>query len=191
MSIKGIQPTAPKDAPRLMLGVRRVREAIFSESMAVQPAMKQGSPEQQLASFIARYTREIGSLAHEALAKMRALLPGAVELVYDNYNALAIALGPTDRRSDVVFSITLYPRWVSLFFTDGANLPDPRKLLKGNGKSIRHIVLDGASTLDEAPVRALIGHALKRAGKRWVGPTRIVIKSVSATQRPRRPTAGS
>jgi hypothetical protein len=33
--------------------------------------MKQGPPEQQLASFIARYTPEIGNLAREALAKMR------------------------------------------------------------------------------------------------------------------------
>jgi hypothetical protein len=159
--------------------------------MAAGPAIKQKSPEERLASFIARYTPEIRDLAHEALARMRALLPGAVQLVYDNYNALAITFGPTERRSDVVFSITLYPRWVSLFFTDGANLADPRKLLKGSGKSIRHIVLDDASTLDEAPVRALIGQALKRAAKRWVGPERIVIKSVSARQRPRRPTAGS
>jgi hypothetical protein len=40
-----------------------------------------------------------------ALAKMRARLPGAVELVYDNYNALAIGFGPTERTSEAVFSI--------------------------------------------------------------------------------------
>jgi hypothetical protein len=87
-----------------MLGVRRVREAISSESMAVQPAMKQGSPEQQLASFIASYTREIGSLAHEALAKMRALLPGAVELVYDNYMAYSSLLSSAAIRVFATFS---------------------------------------------------------------------------------------
>ncbi len=55
------------------------------------------SPEKQLAGFIAKYTPEVQSVATAALAKMRARLPGAVELVYDNYNALAIALGPTER----------------------------------------------------------------------------------------------
>jgi hypothetical protein len=30
--------------------------------------------------------------------------------VYDNYNALAIAFGPTDRAGDIVCSVTLYPK---------------------------------------------------------------------------------
>ena len=39
--------------------------------------------------------------------KVRALLPGAIELVYNNYNALAIGFGPTERASDVIFSIAV------------------------------------------------------------------------------------
>jgi len=54
---------------------------------------------------------------------MRARLPGAVELVYDNHNALAIGFGPTERASDAVFSIALFPRWVSLFFLRGRTSP--------------------------------------------------------------------
>ena len=50
--------------------------------------MKSQSPEHQLAAFIGRYTPEIGTLAEAVLAKMRARLPGATQLVYDNYNAL-------------------------------------------------------------------------------------------------------
>jgi hypothetical protein len=149
---------------------------------------KEQSPEKQLASFLAKYSPEIRALALRALAKMRARLPGAVELVYDNYNALAIAFGPTERLSDVIFSITLYPRWVSLFFRQGAGLPDPRKLLKGSGRTIRHIVLDNAAVLDTPAVRALIAHALQQAPKPIdsTEPNRVVIKSVSKKQRPRR-----
>jgi hypothetical protein len=58
---------------------------------------------------VAKYTPEIGALAQEGLDKMRARLPGAIELVYDNYNALAIGFSPTERTSDVIFSIALYP----------------------------------------------------------------------------------
>src|SRR5471030_1684650 len=104
------------------------------------------SAEKQLARFMARYAPAVAAVAKAALAKMRKRLPGAVELVYDNYNALVIAFGPTERVSDVIFSIALYPRWVTLFFKDGATLTDPHGLLKGGGKAFRHIVLDGAAT---------------------------------------------
>ena len=87
----------------------------------------------RLDRFLAKYSPDIAALARAALAKMRARLPGAVEMVYDNYNALVIGFGPNERASDAIFSIVLYPRWVSLFFLQGAGLPDPRRLLKGSG----------------------------------------------------------
>jgi hypothetical protein len=152
--------------------------------------VKDNLPEEQLAGFIARYTPEVCALAQAALAKMRTRLPGAIELVYDNYNALAIGFGPTERASDIIFSIALYPRWVSLFFAqDAPSLPDPEKLLKGSGKVFRHIVLKDAADLDKPAIQTLIAHALERAAKRpdATSPNRIVIKSISAKQRPRRP----
>lgn len=153
--------------------------------------MADQSPEAQLRGFIAKYDPEIRARAEASLKKMRARLPGAVEVVYDNYNALAIAFGPTERRTDFIFSITLYPRWVSLFFTAGASLPDPHKLLKGSGTAIRHIVLEETSTLDAPGVRALMAAALERAVKPLdaSAPRRLVIKSVSKKQRSRRPEA--
>ena len=151
--------------------------------------MNDKAPEEQLASFIAKYTPEIGALAQVALAKMRARLPGAIELVYDNYNALAIGFGPTERASDAIFSIALFPRWVSLFFLQGAGLPDPHNLLQGSGKQVRHIVLKDATTLDQPAVQELIAQALAHAVRPLVGtgPGRLVIKSISEKQRPRRP----
>src|SRR5580693_2991348 len=71
---------------------------------------------EQLARFIDKHTLEIASLARTILAKMRKRYPTALELVYDNYNALAIGFGPTERPSEAIFSIVLYPNWVSLFF---------------------------------------------------------------------------
>jgi hypothetical protein len=148
------------------------------------------SPEKQLAGFIARFTPEVGALARASLGKMRARLPGAIELVYDNYNALAIGFSPTERASDAVFSIAVYSRWVSLFFLRGASLPDPHGLLKGTGRQVRHIVLETPATLDEPAVRELMARALELSGKPLDGKRvrRIVIKSVSAKQRPRRPS---
>src|SRR3989304_4529690 len=104
--------------------------------------------------FLAKYAPGVRDLGREAVAKLRARFPGAVVLVYDNYNALAIGFGPTERVSDAVFSIALYPRWVSLFFLQGADLPDPGGLLKGGGKRVRHLVLEAAETLDTPGARA-------------------------------------
>lgn len=150
--------------------------------------MADRSAEAQLAAFIAEYSPEVRGLAQAALKKMRARMPGAVELVYDNYNALAVAFARSERRADVVFSITLYPRWVSLFFARGAVLSDPRKLLKGSGTTVRHIVLDDASLLDKPAVRALMAQALKEAAAPPDRPAgrRVIIKMIAKRRRPRR-----
>jgi hypothetical protein len=151
--------------------------------------MKLIPPAEQLDQFIDKFTPAVAATARAALAKMRKLLPGAILLVYDNYNALAIGFGPTERASDAIFSIAVFPRWVSLFFLRGANLRDPKKLLKGSGKVARHIVLIDAAMMNDPAVLALMGHALKRSAKPMISerPGRIVIKSVSKKQRPRRP----
>jgi hypothetical protein len=147
------------------------------------------TPKEELDGFIDKFSPEVGALARKVLVKMRKRLPGAVELVYDNYNALAIGFGPTEHASEVIFSIALYPRWVSLFFFVGVDLPDPQKLLRGTGNRARHIVLEDPAALDKPAIRALMTHALKRAAKPLDGksPNRIVIKSISAKQRPRQP----
>jgi hypothetical protein len=147
--------------------------------------------ERQLAGFIARFTPEVAELAEAVLNKMRRLYPTALELVYDNYNALAIGFSPTERASDGIFSIALYPKWVSLFFLQGARLPDPAGILKGSGNVVRYIVLPNPAMLDDPAVTALMSEAVARARVPFdpKGAHRLIIKSVSAKQRPRRPTA--
>ena len=150
---------------------------------------KSPSPERQLAGFIAKFTPEVAASAKAALAKMRKRLPGAIELVYDNYNALAIGFGPTERATEAIFSIALYPRWVTLFFLHGVRLADPQKLLKGSGNKVRHIVLEDVALLDKPAVRALMARALESAPKALDPsvPGRIVIRAIAPKQRPRRP----
>jgi hypothetical protein len=136
---------------------------------------------QQLAAQMGKYDRAVVKVATAALAAMRRRLPGAFELVYDTH-ALAIGFGPTEKTGDVVFSIVLFPRWVSLFFLrHGAMLPDPDERLRGGGKRARHVVLErGAATLDEPAIRELMAVALERA--EWMpagGRGTIVIKSIA------------
>ena len=145
--------------------------------------------ERQLAEFLAKFTPQIAPRAGAIIAAMRERLPGAVIPVYDNYNALAVGFGPTDRVSDVIFSIAVFPRWVSLFFFRGVTLDDPKKLLKGSGNQVRHIVIPGPEALDDPDISALMEAALQAAAMPIdpAHPGGLVIKSISARQRPRRP----
>ncbi len=128
-------------------------------------------------------------LARRALAKMRKRLPNAIELVYDNYNALVIGFGPNERPSDAIFSIAIFPRKVGLCFLQGAKLPDPDKRLKGSGNVVRSVTLNDLSILDDPQIGALIDVALLRAKVRMdpKQKRKLIIRSISAKQRPRRP----
>ena len=148
-------------------------------------------PSAQVSRFMARYDADIIGVAIDARARLRRRMPGAHEPVYDNYNALVIGFGPTERASDAVLSLALYARWVTLFFLFGATLPDPLGLLKGSGKQVRSIRLETASIVDTPGVRALIDAALAEADPPMPlrSRGRVIIKSVSANQRTRRPKA--
>jgi hypothetical protein len=91
-----------------------------------------------------------------------------------------------------VVSIALYPRWVTLFFLEGAELPDPKGLLRGSGTRVRSITLETAADIDAPAVQALIRAALGQADVRIdpAGRRRLMIKSISRKQRPRRPRSG-
>ena len=150
-------------------------------------------PRAQLDSFLAKYDPEVEAFARRALAKMRKLVPGAIEMVYDNYNWLVIGFGPSERPSEAIFSLVLPPGRVTLCFLHGAGLPDPAHRLEGSGNVVRNIRLYNAGepdrkVLDDPEVRALINVALNRAKVPMpVGARRkLIIRSISARQRPRR-----
>jgi len=147
------------------------------------------SADDDLAAFLARYAPEIAARAEAVLEGLRARLPGAVELVYDNYNALVVGFGPSERASEAPLSVVVYPRWVSLCFLQGAKLSDARHQLSGAGKQVRTVRL--TTPEDLAALDDLIEQAIS-AAPRW-DPARgrcIVVKSVSPRQRPRRPASG-
>ena len=144
----------------------------------------------QLKSFLAKYTPAMHAEMKAAHAKMRKLVPGAVEMVYDNWNGLVIGFGPTQRPSEAVLSLLAMPDHVTLCFLKGKRLADPDKLLRGGGTTVRHYRLTGVADLDKRPIRKLVSLAIAQADPPFDTTARntLVIKSVSAKQRPRRPS---
>src|SRR5579863_1833840 len=120
-------------------------------------------PERQLAGFLAKYSNEVGDLAEAIRGRMRKLYPTALELVYDNYNALAIGYAPGEKASEAIFSIALYPKWVSFFFLQARGLSDPERLLKGSGTVCKHIVLSSPEDLNDPAIKGLMQQALEIA----------------------------
>jgi Domain of unknown function (DU1801) len=157
---------------------------------ASKPKLVTGAAaERQLADFIEKYPAALAADARASRRKLRQRVPGAIELVYDNYNGLVIGFGPNDRPSDAVLSLLVSPGgWVTLCFLEGAHLTDPDKLLRGAGNRVRHIRLGAPNDLDSPPVRALLAEALKAADPPFDprARRRLIIRSVSARQRPRR-----
>jgi hypothetical protein len=146
------------------------------------------SPARQVAGFIAKFDPRIARIIRAARARLRRLFPTAVELVYDNYNALAIGFAPNERTSEVFVSVAGYARGVTLYFMRGRSLPDPHRLLQGEGNQGAFIRLDEAGRIDEPAVRALLAAAVRQGTTPLpkTGRGRTIVKSVSAKQRPRR-----
>jgi len=151
------------------------------------PSDLAGEVEVRLNGFIDKFVPEVAGLIRSVRKALRKRLPGAVEMVYDNYNFFVIGYGPNERASEAVLSIAAQAKGVSLCFIHGAKLKDPAHILCGSGKQTRSLRVDDARLLVRAEVEELIGAALALGNTpmpKAKGYT--VIKSVSEKQRPRR-----
>jgi Predicted ferric reductase len=124
--------------------------------------------EKQLAALIDRFAPNRAKEIRAVRRKMRTLLPTATEVVYDYGQSLVISYSPNEKGYLATFSIAAKASGTRLYFGQGAKiLPDPTKRLSGNAKVVRSLSLEGARTLDEKDVRALMNAALERAEVRF------------------------
>ncbi len=144
--------------------------------------------EKQLTKFIAKFEPKHRALIGSVRRALRKRLPTANELVWDNYNFFVIGYSATERPSDSVFSLAAASNGVGLSFYRGSTLPDPHGILQGSGKQNRFIRLESAKTLARPEVEAVIAAAVAQAKVPLPssGRGRLLIRSVSAKQRPRR-----
>jgi hypothetical protein len=157
-----------------------------ANSSRAQPA--DDDPEARLQQFIEKFEPDHQTLIRAIRRKLRKRFPTGTEMAYDNYNFFVIGYSPTERPSDAVVSMAAAANGVGLCFINGARLADPEKVLSGSGKQTRFIRLPSATVLDRPEVVALLAAAV--ADSKTAFPSRgrgkLVIRSVSAKQRPRR-----
>ena len=116
--------------------------------------------------------------------------PQANELIYDNYNALAFGWSPTDKVSHVFCSIAVgrTSNNVHFGFYRGDELSDPDKILLGNGKQYRYILVNGINDFPATYINHLIKEAYQNSLKKVKDPNKIqqgltLVKSISEKKR--------
>lgn len=148
---------------------------------------KPADAEEQLQSFIDKFEPSNQALIRAVRRALRKRFPGANELVYDNYNFFVIGFSPTERPTDAIVSMACNANGLGLAFPYcGTKLPDPYKVLQGSGSSNRFIRLESAATLARPEVADLIDAAIAICKPLPGGRGRVIIRAVSAKQRPRR-----
>ena len=120
-------------------------------------------PPTALIKFLKPYDREIQTLALKLRALVLEEMAPCYENIYDAYSAVAIGYGTSERLRDGIFHIAVYSNHVNLGFNDGASLDDPKGILQGSGKLIRHITIKTAEDLERPELRAYIRRARKKA----------------------------
>lgn len=116
------------------------------------------------------------------------LYPDTNELIYDNYNAVAVGWSPTDKAGDVFCSIAVYSNHVNFGFNKGSDLDDPGKMLSGDGSQYRYITVKKKDDFPEWYIKELLTEAyqnslatVKPAENSAKGET--IIKSISPVKR--------
>src|SRR5947208_6474808 len=160
--------------------------------MTVKPDSTKRTPEAQLRAHIDRLDPKNQKLIRSVRAAVRKRFPTANELAYDYSHALVIGYSPADRGIDAIVAIRASTTGVSLYFSQGPQLPDPKRLLRGSGKQTRFIPVEAASQLAHPDVEALIAATIDQARVPLPsqGEGSLIIKSDgaknAARRRPRR-----
>jgi len=112
------------------------------------------------------YDPHVSSLALALREIVLEEAPEAIESLAKGY-AVAIGFSFTGKpMKDGFCHVVAYSTHVNLGFNRGAQLPDPARILKGTGKSIRHLKLRNHEELDNPLIRRYLQAAIEQVSGR-------------------------
>jgi hypothetical protein len=142
---------------------RQVLQVFMRTNPTVDEWLGKLSPEQQL------ITRELIEVARQKM-------PGVHEFIYHDAVGYSVNDSPFDR---ICYIAPQKKGYVNLGFFFGAGLPDPKKLLVGEGKRLRHIKIWSVEEARNPALAKLIALTWKEAPKR--------VKEVHSGMKKRKP----
>lgn len=117
-------------------------------------------------------------------------LPDANEIIYDNYNALAIGWSLTEKLTHIVCSIAAYRIGTNVHFGFywGSQIADPEKKLLGEGKQYRYVQVKDKENFPKAYITKLIYEAHANSLAKVKDPKLLregltIVKSISPAKR--------
>ena len=116
------------------------------------------------------------------------LYPNSNELIYDNYNALAIGWSPTDRVGHTFCSIAVFSSGLHFGFYWGSEIADPEKRLEGKGNQYRYIRVETKEDFPKTYIKKLVKEAYanslaKVKDKSQIIKGQTIVKSISKTKK--------
>ena len=97
-------------------------------------------------------TGELGAIAHKWFEVMRKCGDEVRELFHDGCPVACLGDAPFGY-------VNVFTAHVNVGFFHGASLPDPDRLLQGNGKSMRHVKLKSGVAVSDVALSNLINAA--------------------------------
>jgi hypothetical protein len=104
--------------------------------------------------LLANYDAGVREIAERARTMVSKLVPKAEEKVYFGWRNIRFSID--GEMSGQFISIGPGRNYVNLYFMNGTSLDDPKGLLEGTGKNMRHVKLKEAKDLNSVALKTLI-----------------------------------
>ena len=113
-----------------------------------------------LTKFLQPFSKEIQELALWLREFIWDLYPNTNELIYDNYNAVAVGWSPTDKVGHTFCSFAVFNnKYVHFGFYWGSQIADPEKMLLGKGNQYRYIIVNNKDVFPKTYIKKLLKEA--------------------------------
>ena len=141
-----------------------------------------------LLKFLEPFPKEVSELALWAREFIWDQYPDCNELIYDNYNALALGWSLTDKLTHTFCSIAVFAKYIHFGFYWGSEIADPEKRLSGNGKQYRYMIIPDKKALPKTYIRKLMKEAYANSLEKVKDKTQLrngmtIIKSALAVKK--------
>jgi hypothetical protein len=103
-------------------------------------------------AWMKAHAGELGAIAHEWFEVMRKCGDEVRELLHDGCPVACLGDAPFGY-------VNVFTSHVNVGFFHGASLPDPARLLQGDGKFMRHVKLRPGTAINDAALSRLIEQA--------------------------------
>ena len=104
-------------------------------------------------------TPPLRPLCVQLRAAIAGLHAGCVEVAWPRQRIVSFGFGPKKLTEHYAY-IAVHGAHINLGFYRGTTLPDPKGLLGGTGKALRHVQLTDMATAKSAAVKALLRAAI-------------------------------